>query len=558
MKETDTILHEHLKDMTLLCVDDSRTITMIYTSVYENLFKEVLVAQNGKEALELIDRHPIDIIITDYEMPQMNGIEMISYLQEHNNTKPIIFVTAVEEKQVVVQALNLGVQNFLYKPFDVVELNLAVEKAAKMVLANQLLQEEQEAHEQLKKEKRYMEYQEELSFRKELMILRNDFYYQRDGKARELLIDLMYMPLDTLSGDAYSIRALDENQILFLVVDGMGKGLSASLSAMLFTSFVNYRIDEFQTSRQAFNLKLLIEESIHFIQKILLEEEVLSAEFIVYDKCQERLTYALYSMPELLLMQKDGSVKTIKSNNAPINKYLNQVKINELSLEAVDKLLFASDGLVENRTKKGLYAQYIIEDFKQASTREDFKQSFLSHITQQEDDITFIFLSFLDRTVTHAAKQFPAKVSAVDEAISWYEDLLEAEPLSVKQRHNANLIFNELFMNAFEHGSLGIGYQEKEQLILEDTYYDHLEALGQKSDRVIKVAVHYLEDKGRYLLTTIEDQGNGFDTQNLSMIFRNRDKFNGKGVLISRKLSDGIYYNQKGNSVLFITKCDAP
>ena len=57
-----------------------------------------------------------------------------------------------------------------------------------------------------------------------------------------------------------------------------------------------------------------------------------------------------------------------------------------------------------------------------------------------------------------------------------------------------------------------------------------------------------------YIVTQISDEGDGFDTQMLSEIFRNSAAFNGRGVFVSRKNSLGIYYNAKGNSVLFLNK----
>ena len=56
------------------------------------------------------------------------------------------------------------------------------------------------------------------------------------------------------------------------------------------------------------------------------------------------------------------------------------------------------------------------------------------------------------------------------------------------------------------------------------------------------------------MVTQITDEGDGFDTQILSEIFRNSKIFNGRGVFISRKNSLGIYYNTKGNLVLYINK----
>lgn len=555
MSDFDTVLHQHLKEMTLLCVDDSITIQSIYKSVYTVVFKEVFIASDGQEALETINKHAIDIIISDYQMPRMDGLEMIKKLHSDHRMIPIIFVTAEEDKNIVVEALNLGVEHFIYKPFDMGELSDSVEKAAKTVLANQLLAQEQQDLEKLKEQKAYQEYQEELSFRKELTILRDDFYYQRVSGKRELLIDLLYMPLDTLSGDAYSTRAISEDQILFLIVDGMGKGLSASQTAMLFVAFVNYEIDRCQEKCDRFEFTTILERSIAFIQKLLLEEEVLSAEFILLNKDTQTLEYAIYSMPELLLLDSEGVIQTIASNNAPINKYFTQTNIGHYALQSIQKLLFSSDGLVENAIKEGgTYTQKIKEDFLNSMTRHSFKKKAFSHIIEQEDDITFILLSFLEPEEFGQKMRFSVEMESLNRAQNWYEALLEKESMPEKTLHNALLTFYELFMNAFEHGSLGIDSNHKEALIKNDAYETYLEDACQTVDKQIEVYVRKMRyrEHESYLLTQISDQGEGFDTQILSQIFRNRNQYNGKGVYLSRNISDGIYFNQAGNSVMFI------
>jgi len=84
--------------------------------------------------------------------------------------------------------------------------------------------------EQLEKNEVYASYQAELAFEKELNILRNDFYYQMIVSKSTSLVDFLYRPLDTLSGDAYSARRIDEYRTFYLLVDGMGKGVSASFT----------------------------------------------------------------------------------------------------------------------------------------------------------------------------------------------------------------------------------------------------------------------------------------------------------------------------------------
>jgi hypothetical protein len=110
-------------------------------------------------------------------------------------------------------------------------------------------------------------------------------------------------------------------------------------------------------------------------------------------------------------------------------------------------------------------------------------------------------------------------------------------------------------MNAHEHGNLGINSKTKHFLINQDTYFDTL--LEKESTCTKKITVKISKIKHRsahYIITQITDEGEGFDTQILSEIFRNSATFNGRGVFISRKNSLGIYYNNKGTSVLYLNK----
>jgi hypothetical protein len=110
-------------------------------------------------------------------------------------------------------------------------------------------------------------------------------------------------------------------------------------------------------------------------------------------------------------------------------------------------------------------------------------------------------------------------------------------------------------MNAYEHGSLGVSSYEKHKLLENDSYFETLQELQKGCDKKIEVKVYEINAAtSQYVVTQIADEGKGFDTQILSEIFRNSQKFNGRGVFVSRSNSMGIYYNAKGNSVLFLNK----
>jgi hypothetical protein len=410
----------------------------------------------------------------------------------------------------------------------------------------------------LEKSEAYASYQADLAFKKELNILRNDFYYQMVDSKKISLIDFLYRPLDTLSGDAYSVRRIDENKTFYLLVDGMGKGVSASFTTVIITTFINHLIDK-MIANESFSLDTLIRESMDFIQPILLDDEVLAVDYICFDSYYAHLEYAKFAMPPFLLQDKQDNIIKIKSNNTPLSKWKSSYKIGRYKIDNIEKFLFYSDGVVENSTDgNGLpYGAFIEDDFRESFTKEEFKERLFAAIEEQEDDLTLIFINSLNMSEkTLISKQvFETSLQDVDAAAVWYEGVFEALDVDLKTVYKAGVVFSELFMNAYEHGNLGLDSKEKHHYIEEDIYFEKLSELEQNTKKKIFVEVYrQKEPTSEYVITKIRDEGDGFDTQILSQIFRNSKKFNGRGVFVSRKNSMGIYYNSQGNCVLFLNK----
>jgi hypothetical protein len=410
---------------------------------------------------------------------------------------------------------------------------------------------------ELEDKEEYSSYQEDLAFAKELNILRNDFYYQLIDTKCMALVDFSYQPLDILSGDAYSARKIDEQKTFYLIVDGMGKGLSASLTSMLVTSYINHVIDKMKDSNN-FDLHRLIYESLEYIKPILLDEEALSIDYIVLNCENAKMEYAKFSMPTLLMQTKENKLIKLKSNNPPISKYIKDFTISTYDTSQIIKFLFYSDGMVENSTrfKDKLYIDYIEQDFLDSFTKENMREKLLWKIDIPEDDITFIFINKLDLINTIIAnKSFNTNLAEIEDANEWYADIWDNLTNDSKLTYRAGIVFTELFMNAYEHGNLALDSQTKHRLIEEDTYLNTLLEKQETCNKQINVTVNKIQyNSSNYIITQISDEGEGFDTQILSQIFRNSKSFNGRGVFVSRSSSLGIYYNTKGNSVLFLHK----
>ena len=107
-------------NMTVLIVDDFATMRRIIKGVLKELgFKNVIEAENGKVALAKLEKENVGLIISDWNMPEMQGIDFLKAVRSTPKFKdlPFIMVTAEGQKQNVVEAVKAGVTNYIVKPF---------------------------------------------------------------------------------------------------------------------------------------------------------------------------------------------------------------------------------------------------------------------------------------------------------------------------------------------------------------------------------------------------------------------------------------------------------
>ncbi len=113
---------DKLRKLKLLFVEDEEDLIAIITDTLTKLNVSFLTATNGEEALQIIEEADnISIIITDINMPVMNGILLIKELKKRDNKVPIIVMSAHTELEYINQAKELGVKEYLLKPFDFVK-----------------------------------------------------------------------------------------------------------------------------------------------------------------------------------------------------------------------------------------------------------------------------------------------------------------------------------------------------------------------------------------------------------------------------------------------------
>lgn len=118
--------------MKVLVVDDSSMIRrLIKNTLAQSGFDQVLEATNGREAVATAKAEELSLVLMDWNMPEVTGLEAVQAIRASGNQVPIVMVTTEAEKARVVTAVQAGINDYLVKPFTPETLIERVEKFAK-------------------------------------------------------------------------------------------------------------------------------------------------------------------------------------------------------------------------------------------------------------------------------------------------------------------------------------------------------------------------------------------------------------------------------------------
>ncbi len=135
MKETSAGNHKRL-----LLIDDDPNLILLVKDYLEFRGYKVITAENGREALEVLEQETPDMIICDVMMPEMDGYSLVSAIRQDPKTSwiPVLFLSAKGQSQDRVKGLNIGADVYMVKPFEPEELVAQVESSLKQ--ASRLIQ----------------------------------------------------------------------------------------------------------------------------------------------------------------------------------------------------------------------------------------------------------------------------------------------------------------------------------------------------------------------------------------------------------------------------------
>ncbi|MGR3319632.1 MAG: sigma-54-dependent transcriptional regulator [Candidatus Anammoxibacter sp.] len=113
---------------TILVIDDEKYISLLISKIFRDSY-HVLIAENGEEALKIVETQTVDIVLLDQNLPGMDGLEILKRFRQLNDRIPVIMITGHGTISLSVKAMKLGASDYITKPFDPDEMSIVVAKA---------------------------------------------------------------------------------------------------------------------------------------------------------------------------------------------------------------------------------------------------------------------------------------------------------------------------------------------------------------------------------------------------------------------------------------------
>lgn len=509
--------------MEICIIDDSKAFLKYIKQLLGKIgFENVKLFSTPGNLLKYLKNHKPDVIIIDYILPEINGIDLAKKIKEINSDSILIMLTSSKDINVKNEALKAGFDDFINKDISLPEFSAKMNMLQKLV---DYIHKEKEKNEELKKEIEYKNYQEQIAIIKHKKIIKNELSMFFEN---EHLIESYYKPKDILNGDTIFSKRIKENFYVLGIIDAMGKGLSASLTSINATAFLEHSIKK-AIEYKDFQFERTIKDFINYTKSILLENEILCATILCIK--ENKLYYANFGMPPIYTEKE-----RYKANNLPIRKRTDNFKFNIIPLP--DYFFIISDGIIESHLKnmQGPYYTRFIQLYKKAEFIKEIVNDFKKHATQ-DDDISIIHY----KKDEEFEKFFELELEIKDKD-SINEALLTLANENLPQKHKIIYILQELFMNTLEHGIYELKNKKEKFQKVED---------ASPKQKPVKVKIT-LQKKEPFIKIIYEEHTKGFDINILDEI--NINKYHGRGIKIIKNLSEGIFFNPKGNKLKIFLK----
>lgn len=344
--------------MRILYIDDKPDIRNLLQRYLTSWGYEAIGASDGEEGWQLIQSMCPDIVITDWMMPGLNGLELCSRIRTADLPcyVYVILLTARNVKEDLVVGMEAGADDFIGKPFEKLELKARLKAAARIISLERTLEEKNR-----KLEEAYNVIKEDLEAAAKIQ---QSLIPQKVEHFRGITFDWLFCPSLFVAGDIFNISRIDEKTLAFYLLDVSGHGipaalLSTTLSRVL-TATPNFAGPmRHQLAVPPYYSIVAPRDVVAELNERFLDDTIQSQYFtMVYgiidiNSAAGTLTQAGHPSP--IHQSSDGTVRLIGDGGFPVGM-IPEAEYDEHSffINVGERLFLYSDGITECRCKDGV------------------------------------------------------------------------------------------------------------------------------------------------------------------------------------------------------------
>lgn len=341
---------------TILIVDDEEIVISSLRSflALETDFN-VQTRLSPMDALEFLEESSVDLVISDFLMPKMNGVDFLSRVKKIFPEVPLILLTGYADKDNAIKAINdVGIFQYVEKPWDNDQLLMIIKNGLSNKGLKERLNIKLKELERVMKEKESIAHSAEV-IQEELKIaarIQTSMFPQSLPASNGISIATKYEPASGVGGDYYDFVRLGDDKLAILIADATGHGMMAALS----TALVKFAFSNFSSGDFSADEILKTMNEILFLG--LPNELFVAALAVIYDTKTGQCTVANGGIPHPYVYRaKSNKVERIAVNGLLLGFVDNQsFEIDRpvtVDLEPEDYLIIYTDGLSETENEKG-------------------------------------------------------------------------------------------------------------------------------------------------------------------------------------------------------------
>ncbi len=393
--------------MKALIVGNQPSTTAMLSHILKELDLELLFVNNGLSALPILATEEPEIVVTEWELPELSGPELCERIRSHPNLENtyILVVTTKADRGFLVQALKAGANDFLRKPIHKDELLARIGAGIRQIELNQELRESNQrtklayakltaAHQEIRQEM-------ELASRMQKAMLPEQTNHL-DGVS----FSWQYLPSTFLAGDTLDCFQLDGNTVGFYLLDVSGHGTAAAMFSMMVRNVLTPRPDSKGVMRTIPGGPAgILGELNRRFQTSVGNMQYFTIVYGILNTVTGELELANGGHPEPLIVDGSGKLEMVEEGGCPVGLVPGiDYETIRLKLNKGQKLILYSDGVTECENDNG--EQFGQERFRDAidENRENNVDQMLGELADRlkqwsggdafEDDLSLLALEW--------------------------------------------------------------------------------------------------------------------------------------------------------------------